>query len=55
MGRVKIKPELKKSMVSIGIEARIFEVMSRAHCKEVAEVAVNKEYEKQLKKQFKNT
>jgi len=51
MGRVKIKPELKKTMVSIGIESRVFDVMSRSHCKEIAEIAVNKEYEKQLKLQ----
>lgn len=55
MPRKKLEPGEKLTPVGALVKEKIFDIIERLDCKEIAENAINKEYEKQLKKQLKCT
>ena len=53
MGRHPIAKEKKRVLIGASIEQRRVDEIGLLECKEIAENAVNKEYEKRLKNQSK--
>jgi len=53
MGRFELDKDDKKETMNISFKSSMYRLIDKRRCKQIAEDAVNKEYEKLLKKQGK--